>query len=236
MAASFTALLFLVLCVYTQETPAPGNMVWIPPGSFMMGSPEGTGEQDEHPQHAVTLDGFWMDKFEVTQKDYALLMKRDPSGFPFQEGRPVESVSWKEARVYCAKEGKRLPTEAEWEYACRAGSVSAYFWGDSLDPEYVWYRGNSAKRTMPGGGKKPNAWGLYDMSGSVWEWCEDAYSSDYYAKSLGRNPKGPNHKREHVIRGGSWVYDARFQRSAIRNTAAPDMTVNDLGFRCVRAK
>jgi formylglycine-generating enzyme required for sulfatase activity len=167
----------------------------IPSGSFMMGSVEGEGEKDEHPQHKVTLDSFWIGIYEVTQKQYQDIMGRNPSYFK-GENLPVEQVTWDDAQEFCKKFSEkynvkmRLPTEAEWEYACRAGATSQYYWGKELDGDYCWYKKNSGDITHPVGEKKPNAWGLYDMAGNIWEWCMDWYNDRYYMISPANNPKG----------------------------------------------
>ncbi|NIP99470.1 MAG: SUMF1/EgtB/PvdO family nonheme iron enzyme, partial [Nitrospinaceae bacterium] len=115
-------------------------------------------------------------------------------------------ISWEEANEFCTRQGTRLPTEAEWEYAARAGSQTLYPWGDEIDGDYVWYLGNSIRRLPPVGTKKPNAWGLHDMIGSVWEWVADWYSDHYYENSPVDSPQGPRDRTSwHVIRGGSWV-------------------------------
>ena len=121
--------------------------------------------------------------------------------------KPVTHISWSEAKRYCSMRGARLPTEAEWEFAARAGSKSDYPWGNEIDGDYLWYVGNSSRNLWPVGGKKPNAWGLHDMLGSTWEWVEDWYAENYYRHSPVQNPSGPTRTSWHVIRGGSWVDD-----------------------------
>jgi len=228
------------------------KFVKIPAGTFMMGSPDGQGEKDEHPQHKVTLDGFWVGMFEVTQKQYRDIMGSNPSEFKGNDIRPVETVSWYDAVEFCKKFSSkygvevRLPTEAEWEYACRAGSTTRYYWGDSDEYEVVdqyavydknsYDNGENHKDYGPhvAGSKKPNSWGLYDMSGNVWEWCADWYVKDYYGKSPSRNPQGPSSGGLRVVRGGSWDRDDGFVRSAGRNWYRPDLrTYGDCGFRVV---
>lgn len=239
----------LAVAVLLALSPATGGerektvggiiFVYIPGGSFMMGSPKGTGEEEEHPRHRVRLDGFWMGKYEVTQAQYQAVMGTNPSSFKGGD-RPVESVNWNDAVEFCRRfngqygVGARLPTEAEWEYACRAGTRTRFYWGDEVNDDYCWYAGNSNMETSPVGTKKPNTWGLYDMSGNVLEWCLDWYDENYYKGSPERNPIGPQQGRFRVIRGGCWdngVDD--FVRSGFRHYCPPTIGGNGSGFRCV---
>jgi sulfatase modifying factor 1 len=201
--------------------------IYIHGGSFLMGSKD--GGSDEKPAHGITVDGFWIGKFEITQSQYEAIMGKNPSHFMgsakshdslhaggmLREGtyeieRPVENVSWNDAVEFCRKFSikygvrARLPYEAEWEYACRADTSTRYNWGNSINGDYCWYGDNSDKSTHTVGKKKPNAWELYDMSGNVWEWCMDWYDVKYYRKSPSNNPKGPSSGRYRVLRGGSW--------------------------------
>ena len=216
------------------------EMVYIRGGTFQMGSPESEQPRgnDEGPVHPVELDGFWMGKFEVTQEQYQQITGKNPSHFKDAKN-PVEQVSWNDAKAFCdtlsQKTGQafRLPTEAEWEYACRAGSQTAYSFGDSESQlgDYAWYDRNSGRRTHPVGGKRPNAWGLYDMHGNVYEWCGDWYDSDYYKNSPRKNPTGPSSGSSRVNRGGSWISSPWGCRSAFRYRGTPGITFNYLGFR-----
>jgi formylglycine-generating enzyme required for sulfatase activity len=218
-----------------EEAKRNKGMAKIPAGSFMMGSPSEVGEKDEHPQHNVSINSFRMDKTEVTQAEYTKVMGSNPSSFENCPNCPVENVNWSEAKSYCEKVGKRLPTEAEWEYACRAGSSTSYYWGNDMNDAYSWYDGNSSNKTHPVGEKKANAWGLYDMSGNVWEWCSDWYDEKYYSKSPEqKNPTGANSGQFRVLRGGSWVNDGSYLRSGNRSGLNPDGRYDDLGFRCAR--
>ena len=236
----------------TRTVPGLGlELVKIEPGTFMMGSPG--HNSDEGPPTRVTISkGFSMSKYEVTQGQYEAVMGANPSRFKGNLNLPVENVSWVDATNFCAKlteqerqAGRlpdgyvyRLPTEAEWEYACRAGTTTRFSYGD--DPEYVelgeyaWYDENSSSRTHPVGQKKPNPWGLYDMHGNVWEWCLDWYSGSYPGGSV-TDPKGPSSGSFRVIRGGSWYVSARFCRSAIRDWFVPSLRHSRLGFRVVLA-
>ncbi|MCU0918535.1 MAG: bifunctional serine/threonine-protein kinase/formylglycine-generating enzyme family protein [Planctomycetes bacterium] len=218
------------------------KLVWIPPGEFLMGSPQSEeGRFDgEGPQHRVTLTrGFYLGVYEVTQRQWLSVMGRNPSGFQGDD-LPVETVSWEEAVEFCrklsVKEGVayRLPTEAEWEYACRAGTTGRYGFGDSDSSlgEYAWYESNSGNQTHAVGQKRPNAWGLHDMHGNVWEWCQDWYGE--YASGSVPDPLGPASGGDRVSRGGSWLNGARDCRSAFRAWDTPDDRGSYLGFRLAR--
>jgi formylglycine-generating enzyme required for sulfatase activity len=188
-----------------------------------------------------------MGKYEVTQEQYQAVMEKNPSNFKGAKN-PVEQVSWSDATDFCRKltdkvgqasppvsprPAFRLPTEAEWEYACRAGSTTRFCFGDSdngLD-EYAWYTANSGSKTHPVGEKKANEWGLYDMHGNVWEWCGDWY--DKYSAGAAKNPTGPSSGSFRVFRGGGWHYSAGYCRSAYRYANVPGGTYSSLGFRAV---
>ena len=213
------------------------EFVWIPGGCFMMGS--NNGDRDEKPVHNVCVDGFLMGKYEVTQAEWQKIMGNNPSRFTGARN-PVERVSWKDAQQFISKlnsKGKakfRLPTEAEWEYACRAGTNTKYYWGDSNKAagNYAWYNKNS-RSVHPVGQKKPNRFGLYDMSGNVLEWCQDWYGKNYYSNRSNNNPIGPLYGEFRVLRGGSWFFNARTLRSAFRGADTPDFRTFNLGFRLV---
>jgi formylglycine-generating enzyme len=211
--------------------PSHVNMSHIGGGCFVMGSPEGEGDADERPQHQVCLDTFYLDRYEVTQADYERVTKKNPSVFGKCPTCPVEYVTWYEARDYCEKLGKRLPTEAEWEYAARAGSAVRYYWGVVMDTGSVWYSGDSRNRTHPVGQKRPNAFGLYDMLGNVREWCADKFSDNMYRTSSVRNPLSST-GRFQVERGGSWIDDAKKVRCAARGSDDPKTRDSMIGFRC----
>lgn len=236
----------------------PTNMVFIPPNTFRLGSPtnEVGRAADEGPQTAVTIThGFWMGKFEVTQREYLAVIGSNPSGFPGNLDRPVESVSWLDATNYCAKftqqelaAGRippgshyRLPTEAEWEYAARAGTSTRFSYGD--DPaltnltNYAWYAGNSGITTHPVGQKAPNPWGLYDMAGNVLEWCLDWYGPYPGGFEIDRQGPASNATGVKVIRGGAWDSFESDCRSARRATEGVSPFIHDfiLGFRVVLA-
>ncbi|MBQ4328132.1 MAG: SUMF1/EgtB/PvdO family nonheme iron enzyme [Lentisphaeria bacterium] len=227
------------------------EMVKIKAGTFTMGSPAGElGRSNDEQQHQVTLtQDYWLGKFEVTQTQWQALMGNNPSNYKGDD-RPVEQVSWNDAKEFCNKlntiyAGKLpagykfdLPTEAQWEYACRAGTTTALNNGKNLtDEKYncenlaevAWYDyQNKENQTHPIGQKRPNNWGLYDMHGNVWEWCRDWYGS-YNGDAV--DPVGPSSGSFRVIRGGSWNYFARNCRSADRSYDSPGNRNNDLGFR-----
>ncbi|MFH1824478.1 MAG: formylglycine-generating enzyme family protein, partial [Candidatus Firestonebacteria bacterium] len=188
----------------------------------------------------VYLDAYYIDKYEVTFEQYDKFCEATKREKPSDEGwgrgnMPVINVSWNDASAYANWAGKRLPTEAEWEKACRAGSSSKYCFEDNKSElgDYAWYYSNSGSKTHPAGEKKPNKWGIYDMHGNVWEWCSDWYDGGYYANSHKDNPKGLDTGTSKVLRGGSWHNIANNCRSALRNYNSPDLRYVDVGFRCV---
>jgi formylglycine-generating enzyme required for sulfatase activity len=223
------------------------EMVWVPGGSFEMGSPDSEeGRFDnEGPVHRVELDSFWMGKYEVTQEQYQTVMGMNPSNFK-EAKNPVEQVDCVDAMAFCKKlsdkTGKQytLPSEAQWEYACRAGSTGRFCFGesDSALGEYAWYNSNSGNMTHPVGKKSPNKFGLYDMHGNVWEWCLDWYDEKFYGKQEAnqRNPVNNNSAAERVLRGGSWSFTSRRCRSACREgNFVPAGRLIHGGFRVCRS-
>ncbi len=198
------------------------ELVWCPPGRFTMGSPAGegffqkgkeSGRWDDERQHEVILtEGFWMAKTEVTQKQWKSVMDDNPS-YHKGDALPVENVSWDDCVEFCRRVGLALPTEAQWEYACRAGTEGAYAEAGGLDA-LGWYAGNSGGKTHPVGRKRPNAWGLHDMHGNVWEWCADWYGD--YPEGVVTNPTGVASGKNRVLRGGSFWSSPRNCRSANR--------------------
>jgi formylglycine-generating enzyme required for sulfatase activity len=220
-------------CGKNSRSTTSDGMVWIPGGRFIMGSPEGVGNTNEHPQHAVIVNGFYMDTTEVTQADFSRVMGTNPSVTRDCARCPVGNVTWNEAMTYCNKLGKRLPTEAEWEYACRAKSTTTNYWGNDNAEKYAWFLENSGDKVHPVGQKKPNRFGLYDMVGNVWEWCSDGFDTTYYWNSSFQNPQGPDSGLYRVFRGGSWITNSASLRSAIRDGAVPEDQSQLFGFRCV---
>ena len=203
------------------------EMVWCPPGTFTMGR--------DRRAHQVTLTkGFWMGKYEVTQAQWESVMGNNPSEFK-GDNRPMENVSWNDCQEFCKKTGLQLPTEAQWEYACRARSTEEYAGLGNLT---TWYDDNSDGATHPVGTKLPNAWGLYDMHGNVWEWCADWYNE--YPSGAQTDPQGPSSGMSNgwgpfrVYRGGSWDSSASSCTSSYRNGYIPSTADNSKGFRLVR--
>ncbi|MFC1735088.1 formylglycine-generating enzyme family protein [Candidatus Hydrogenedentota bacterium] len=208
-------------------------------GSFTMGSEKGPSH--ERPAHNVAITKpFYIGVYEVTQAQYEKVVGTNPSHFK-GAGHPVEKVSWNDAREFCRKLSEeektvyRLPTEAEWEYACRAGAGTGYHWGDGFDARYAWNVDNSRGRTREVGKRRPNSWGLYDMSGNVFEWCADWYGGEYYAGSPEKDPQGPGGGTYRVLRGGYWQSKPSDLRSANRSVGDPSQKYNCWGFRVVRA-
>jgi len=248
------------------------GMVKIPAGTFAMGSPANEAErEDSEVQHQVTVSAFYMGKNLVTQKEYQEVMGTNPSRFK-GDNLPVERVSWFDAVEYCNKRsqkegltpayiisgsgnnqtvkwnwnanGYRLPTEAEWEYACRAGTKTPFSTGNNITTDQANYDGNfpynnnakgkTQNKTTPVGTYKANAWGLFDMHGNVYEWCYDWYGD--YDQSDPEYPAGPGNGKERVLRGGSWSNDGRELRSAFRGYNTPDRRIDLTGFRVVRSE
>jgi formylglycine-generating enzyme len=227
------------------QAQVPDNMVLVPAGSFVMGknTPNLT---DWQPEHQIFIDAFYLDRYEVTNKQYYQFCIE--TNYPFPEfwgssqfncsldfpDHPVVGVSNSDAMKYAAWAGKRLPTEAEWEYASRGGLQNRNFpWGDQIDSTNANY-GKRYKTTLKAGSFKPNAYGLYDMSGNVWEWTSDNYGADYYSKSPGQNPKGPVTGRFKVIRGGSWHSGAMCVQTYYRNGLSGSWVDFAVGFRCAK--
>jgi len=193
--------------------------VWIPLGTFLMGCSPGDSEcfDEEKPAHQVTIsEGFWMGQTEVTLEAWQRVMGTNPSRFKGPK-LPVESITWEEARSYCEKVGMRLPTEAEWEYAARAGSTGSRY-GEI--GQIAWYNSNSGGKTHEVGQKQANAWGLHDMLGNVWEWVEDWYA-EQYPPGAATDPRGPSSGTLRVLRGGSWGFNSRYTRASGRGGCVP---------------
>ena len=234
------------------------TMVLIPGGTFIMGDPD---EVDAF-FHEVVVSSFLMDKQLVTQEQFEKLMGANPSRWKGNRN-PVEQVRWSDAVKYCNRRseveglkpcydletlrcnfeanGYRLPTEAEWECACRAGTTTAYFFGDSPArlSDYAWFDKNAGGHPRPVGQKRPNPWGLEDIVGNVWEWCHDYYEVDYYTTGPRDNPHGPDQGANKVLRGGAWRFSAENCRSGYRYNEDPGQAdvcfgYDIYGFRCVR--
>ena len=243
------------------ETPSGVAMILLPGGTFTMGDPD--GEIDEVP-HDVTLGAFAIDKHEVTQEEYERVMGNNPSKV-IAKTNPVEQVRWSDAVRYCNERSKleglepvydlekwtcrfeangyRLPTEAEWEYAARAGTDTAYSFGSAPAKltGYAWFKKTARGKPQPVAQRKPNPWGLYDMHGNLWEWCNDFYHVDAYGEASVTDPKGPESGDKKVLRGGCWNSEPDACRSAYRYNESPGYTdacfgYDIYGFRCVRPR
>ena len=220
------------------------DMIWIPAGTFLMGSPksEKGRKDDEGPQAEVSLEGYWIGKYEVTQAQYKAVIGTNPSFFT-GDNQPVESVSWNDTMKFCRKLSEKtgkhyiLPTEAQWEYSCRAGTTTPYSFGDDAKQlgDYAWWSDNSPLSAHPVGQKKPNAWGLYDMHGNIDEWCLSSYMPYPYSETDGRNSL-VDASGLRVLHGGSWMSSAPdIFRCAYRFTALPpEGRLLSIGFRCAR--
>jgi formylglycine-generating enzyme required for sulfatase activity len=262
---------YLAGCSPEAGPPSPGGrplvrtacgmaMAAIPAGQFVMGAKEGS--IDARPAHPVKVEGFLMDQYEITQEIYQKVIGTNPSRVKNPQN-PVEQVTWTAAVKFCnarslqegrkpcydtnswtcdfSANGYRLPTEAEWEYACRAGSSSQFYFGDNPEQlrSFGWFEGNSQSKPHPAGQRKPNAWGLYDMLGNVWEWCNDFYATKYYRDSPPENPRGPRQGEKRVLRGGAWSSSAASCAAWVRNCDEAGLTdvcltMDSNGFRCVR--
>lgn len=204
------------------------EFVWIPGGTFSMGSDQSSLEQ---PVHQVTLSPFLMSKTQVTQKVWQAIMEVNPSYFKKGDDYPVENISWDKCKEFCDQVGLKLPTESQWEFACRAGSTTPYYFGEAASElgEYAWYKENSGRTTHPVAQKIPNAYGLYDMLGNVWEWCEDWFN--VYPEQAVTDPVGQRDGFYRVNRGNSWDSDASDCRCSFRRKNGPTHRWGDGGFR-----
>jgi len=218
------------------------ELLLIPGGRFTMGSAQGAGDNDEKPAHEVEIRPFYLGRYPVTNEEYGRFLQANPQEKEptfwaerrFNQARqPVVGVDWEEARRFAQWAGGRLPTEAEWEYAARAGSTGEYFWGevDTEAAEYAWYSGNAQGVTHPVGEKRPNAFGLYDMAGNAWEWVADRWHDSYRGAPLDGSAWEEGGGGRRVVRGGSWSYDMAFLRPAYRFRSDPDGRGYSLGFR-----
>jgi len=221
------------------------ELVMIPAGSFRMGGDKTLEQAEDHenPIHTVSFSKpLLMGKYAVTQAHWAVVMDNNPSKFE-DDLRPVETISWHDAQDFIEAlnnredtKGYRLPTEAEWEYAARAGSESAYAFGSEsvrLD-EFAWYKKNAQNQTHPVGQLAPNAWGLYDMHGNVHEWCQDWFDRGYYSQSPSQAPGGPAEGLAKSLRGGDWGSDRWYCRCASRSLGSPSRRSNRVGFRIIK--
>jgi formylglycine-generating enzyme required for sulfatase activity len=229
-----------------RDTATQMEMLLVPAGTFMMGctaSNQYGCDGEENPTHSVTLtQAFYLGRYEVTQSQWVAKMGSNPSRFqgasyPDAANRPVERVIWNTIQGYLSATGMRLPSEAEWEYACRAGTTTAFNNGSSDDAtvgNIAWYNENSGSQTHVVGGKAANALGLYDMSGNVYEYVNDYWGSTYYSESPSTNPPGPVLSSARVLRGGSWFNYTNNERSSDRMSGSPSMSNHAVGFRVAR--
>ncbi len=223
------------------------KLVWLPAGSFMMGSTnKEKGRGDDEIYHKVTFaKGCWLGAHTVTQEQWQAVMGNNPSHFKGEKSLPVESVSWDDCQEFCKKLGERekksyrLPTEAEWEFACRAGTTTPYSFGDTIAVDQANFNGNFTygagkkgiyrEKTTPVGSFPANAWGFYDMHGNVCQWCQDWHGG--YGRGDAVDPQGPKSAKNRILRGGAWNNNPIFCRSANRNYAPPDTRIESYGFR-----
>lgn len=228
------------------------TMVKIPAGTFLMG--------DSAYKKEISISAFWMDKYEVTNQDFQKCVdagkcepahytdsmghfyngKEWPAGIVPEQYRipnlPVVCVDWFQADAYCKFAGKRLPTESEWEYAYRANTTTRYYWGDEIDGDYLWYHANSGFIAHQGGLKLPNAFGLYDMSGNVWEWVGDWYDEEYQKNRPEKDPRGPEAGKGKIFRGGCWVSLPHRVTADVKKSPDPKSPYNNNGFRCAKSQ
>jgi len=255
--------LFSWASAFAQEAKGksqmPKGMVVIPAGKLTRGTESIQANQiclknsrvckqswfeDEEPVHSVRLDSFYIDIHEVTQGEFRRAMRENPSDFE-GPGLPVEQVNWYEAKEYCNKLGKHLPTEAQWEWAAKGGMDSAFAWGENAESKKAnfcdrrcpkrWQESqfdDGYRHTAPVGSFEANGYGVFDMAGNVYEWVEDWYDEDYYKISPSDNPKGPVTGKRKVIRGGSWINYSVGVRPSDRTEAKPQKRLNFVGFRC----
>lgn len=259
----FTLIIFIVFALFSfpLQSWSEEAMIRIPAGNYKMGfkADKALSEcakhndpckrkwfEDEEPVHTIYLDSFLIDKFEVTQEEFARKMGNNPSEFK-DRSLPVEKVTWEEALQYCKAADKRLPTEAEWEIAAKGGEENIYFWGNEAQSgkanfcdfhcDKKWKAKqfeDGFKTTAPVGSFSPNGYGLHDMGGNVYEWVSDWYGKEYYGNSPTKNPKGPLKGERKVMRGGSWINYAVGTRPSDRTDAKPGKRLNFAGFRCAK--
>ncbi len=242
-----------------EVSPLIKDMVLIPGGNYKVGLAPEKGLREcqkyfdrckmftfleEGPEHTAFVDSYYIDKYEVTQKQFEEVTGKNPSEF-LGENYPVERVHWKQASNFCEQIGKRLPTETEWEIAAKGGQNHLYPWGDVMlsgkanlcdkNCVVVTHTGqfeDNTKYTAPVGSYPPNGYGLYDMAGNVWEWVNDWYGEGYYQEAPSKNPHGPHFGFSKIVRGGSWINAPDFLRSTFRNWSDPASQTNYFGFRC----
>ena len=238
-------LLFLLIHPLYAQTFAPNytdpatgmEFVLVPGGCFEMGNKWGGGSYTEYPVHEVCVSAYYLGKTEVTQGQWQAVMGENPSYFKLADNYPVDSVSRIDAAKFLNEmngdtlSGYRLPTEAEWEFACRSGGKDQQYCGGDSPDDYAWYEKNSGDVPHPVAQKNPNGLGLYDMSGNVWEFCSDIFAKDYYETGPKQNPQGATSGRHLIKRGGTWGINENFQRAATRARGGMEEAHFSTGFR-----
>jgi formylglycine-generating enzyme len=222
---------------HKPRTVLTDEMVLVPAGEFSMGNDDPIFDPLERPRHTVYLDAFYIDKYEVTQSQYRKVMD-DVHSWWIGSDLPIDSVTWHQAKEYCEKVGKRLPTEAEWEKAAKGGRDDKWSGTNDLDKleEYAWIDDTGAHgETHPVGQRKPNSYGIYDMCGNVWEWVSDWYGADFYKNSPNKNPQGPDKGFLKILRGGNWDSHQYEVRTTSRYPKEPDVEYANNGFRCAKS-
>jgi formylglycine-generating enzyme required for sulfatase activity len=221
------------------------ELIKLPAGSFLMGSPDSDPDayKDEKPRHLVKIKAFAIGKYPITQAQYEALTGKKPSKFTGNPNNPVEYVTWHDTQEFCQKLSRftwyqkqyRLPSEAEWEYACRAETSTRYYFGDDSSQlgNYAWFDKNSGRQTQPVGKKKPNPWGLYDMHGNVWEWCQDRWHKNYNGAPTDGTAWIQSNDRSRILKGGCWCLNSRSCRSASHHGVNPSNGFDQYGFRIV---
>jgi formylglycine-generating enzyme required for sulfatase activity len=250
----WSLLILVTVMINNAEADSSPEMAYIPAGEFVMGSPEGEGKSNEHPQHKVYLDGFYIDRYEVTFKDFEEYLDTNPDQHPTITGwydrkarpdmthKPIFGLQWKRCKKYCEWKNKRLPTEAEWERVAKGQENRAYPWGDEPPDDHRANFGNCCfiqrgKVLSPVGsfdqGKTPEM--VFDLGGNVAEWVYDWYDKKYYSKSPNKNPKGPEKGKYHVIRGGAWNSLPMYLRSSSRYGDSDAKDYYGIGCRCAKS-
>ncbi|MEA3306482.1 MAG: formylglycine-generating enzyme family protein [Elusimicrobiota bacterium] len=258
---SFVVILSNIMVLMPVIIKSADTMIPISEGFFLMGSPKKEGRINEYPQHKVWLDSYYLDQYEVTMRDFvdflntldsdvsvkklvkapSYWISKTEEGFKVNlsvKNQAAFDVTWYGADRYCRAQGKRLPTEAEWENACRAGSNFKYPFGNDVEllKEYGWYEKNSMGKGVPEiGEKQPNSWGFYDMNGNVLEWTDEWYTKDFYKKSPAKNPRNSFVSGLKTTRGGSRLDKPFYLRCAIRRGSIPSWTTINTGFRCAKS-
>jgi len=232
----FAGIVLLMIVLFLTREKADPTMILVPEGCYTMGAVAGdpAARKPELPAHTVCLETFKLDRNEVTQQDYQKIMGINPSGFVGCQNCPVEMVTWQNAHDYCAKVDKRLPSEAEWEYAARAGTSTLFPNPSGFLPEHAWFVNNSHNSTQPVRTTPANAYGVYDMQGNVWEWTADWADIAYYSNSPKDNPVGPINGQDRIVRGGAYNSQPYNLRPSTRAWTSLNERQSYIGFRCAK--